>query len=92
MFILSFFARPNPSSSSGETKKGALCGGVSELLRNRNHKSAAKFFPRLQKLLTLLIYYTHTRSLILAKARKRHFPTPDNFYYHGSRDDVLALN
>ena len=31
--------------------------------RPKNRKSAAKFFPRLQKLFTLLICYTHNRGL-----------------------------
>jgi len=59
--FVSFFVR-----SKNETKKGVLCGGVFLATRPKNRKSAAKFFPGLQKLLTLLIFYTHTRSLKLA--------------------------
>jgi len=38
----------------------------------KNRKSAAKFSPGLQKFLTLLICYTHTRSVCLAKLAYRH--------------------
>ncbi len=59
-FLLAQKTKQNPPERTG--RKGAACAGVFLATRPKNRKSAAKFSPRLRKLFTLLIYYTHIQS------------------------------
>ena len=86
-FLLSFFIF---FSSKKRNKKDVLCGGVFWATRPKNRKSAAKFSPGLQKFLTLLIFYTHTRSLCFATLERSYF-TLDYFLWGLVQTDITSI-